>query len=609
MIKRVSDSYKHNLFHLIVGPLLKMIEAVFDLLIPLFMKAVIDLQKYGDPSFIPNVASRNLGTFLRGLFTFSSTNQPLNDALNGLVIILIMGIVGFLCTMVTQYIAARTALKIGTEVRTSLYKKSLQLSKGEKEKIGNSKLLTILNSDTYQVQQGILIFIRLIVRAPFIIIGALAISFLLDWRIGIIFASIVPLVLIIIFAIMAKSSKGYVAIQGELDDISNKSSDTINGIKVIKALNREEYEQNEFLEKTNSYHKKAVKVNVVNSLINPLTFAIIATATILVVLIGGNSILGVSSNEGILLATTIMAEVSYLAQISFTLMQLSNVILILTKAKVSRKRCDEVLAIKPAIHNVDNPITKLIDNNDEIISFSKVTFAFEEGGNNALEDISFSLKKGESLGIIGGTGSGKSTIIYLIERFMDRSSGTLLYKGSDIKEYNLTSLRQEIALVNQKSSLFKGTIKSNMLIANPNASDEDIIKALEDAEAYEFVSKYDDTINHEVTEEGKNFSGGQRQRLCIARALVKKPEIIILDDSTSALDLLTDKRVRSNIEKNYKGITKIIVSQRVSTVSNSNQILVLDGGHLLDKGTHDELLKKSQVYKETYESQIRKENE
>jgi ATP-binding cassette subfamily B protein len=586
-----------------------MIEAVFDLLIPLFMKAVIDLQKYGDPSFIPNVASRNLGTFLRGLFTFSSTNQPLNDALNGLVIILIMGIIGFLCTMVTQYIAARTALKIGTEVRTSLYKKSLQLSKSEKEKIGNSKLLTILNSDTYQVQQGILIFIRLIVRAPFIIIGALAISFLLDWRIGVIFASIVPLVLIIIFAIMAKSSKGYVAIQGELDDISNKSSDTINGIKVIKALNREEYEQNEFSEKTNSYHKKAVKVNVINSLINPLTFAIIATATILVVLIGGNSILGVSSNEGILLATTIMAEVSYLAQISFTLMQLSNVILILTKAKVSRKRCDEVLAIKPAIHNVDNPITKLIDNNDEIISFNKVTFAYEEGGNNALEDISFTLKKGESLGIIGGTGSGKSTIISLIERFMDRSSGTLLYKGSDIKEYNLTSLRQEIALVNQKSSLFKGTIKSNMLIANPNASDEDIIKALEDAEAYEFVSKYDDTINHEVTEEGKNFSGGQRQRLCIARALVKKPEIIILDDSTSALDLLTDKRVRSNIEKNYKGITKIIVSQRVSTVSNSNQILVLDGGHLLDKGTHDELLKKSQVYKETYESQIRKENE
>lgn len=609
MIKRVSDSYKHNLFNLIVGPLLKMIEAVFDLLIPLFMKAVIDLQKYGDPSFIPNLASRTLGTFLRGMFTFSNTNQPLNDALNGLVIILIMGIVGFLCTMVTQYIAARTALKIGTEVRTSLYKKSLQLSKSEKEKIGNSKLLTILNSDTYQVQQGILIFIRLIVRAPFIIIGALAVSFLLDWRIGIIFASIVPLVLIIIFAVMAKSSKGYVAIQGQLDDISNKSSDTINGIKVIKALNREEYEQAQFSEKTNSYHKKAVKVNVVNSLINPLTFAIIATATILVVLIGGNSILGTTSNEGILLATTIMAEVSYLAQISFTLMQLSNVILILTKAKVSRKRCDEVLAIEPSIHNSDNPVTKVIDDNDEIISFKDVTFAFEEGGNNALENISFTLKKGQSLGIIGGTGSGKSTIISLIERFMDRSSGSISYKGEDIKEYNLTSLRQEIALVNQKSSLFKGTIKSNMLIANPLASDEDITNALIDAEAYEFVSKNDDNINHIVDEEGKNFSGGQRQRLCIARALVKKPEIIILDDSTSALDLLTDKRVRTNIEKNYKGITKIIVSQRVSTVSSCDQILVLDGGRLLDKGTHEELLKKSQVYKETYESQIRKENE
>lgn len=609
MIKRVSDSYKHNLFHLIVGPLLKMIEAIFDLLIPLFMKAVIDLQKYGDPDFIPNKASQTLGKFLRGLFTFSTTNQPLNDALNGLVVILVMGIIGFAATMVTQYVAAKTALKVGSEVRSSIYQKSLQLSKSEKEKIGSSKLLTILNSDTYQVQQGILIFIRLIVRAPFIVIGALIVSFLLDYRIGIVFAIIVPLILLIVFLVMRQSSKGYVQIQSQLDDISNKSSDTISGIKVIKSLNREEYEQNEFSKKTSSYHKKAVGVNRINSLINPLTFAIIASATIMVVFIGGNSILQSTSNEGVLLATTIMAEVSYLAQISFTLMQLTNVVLILTKAKVSRKRCDEVLAIVPSIQNSDEAITKVVDDGDNIISFDKVSFAFEEGGNYALKDISFSLKKGQSLGIIGGTGSGKSTIISLIERFADRSEGTITYKGEDIKNYNLNSLRKEIALVNQKSSLFKGTIKSNMLIANPDASDEDIVNALVDAQAYEFVSKYDDTINHQVEEEGKNFSGGQKQRLCIARALVKKPEIIILDDSTSALDLLTDKKVRNNIESNYKGITKIIVSQRVSTVSNCDQIIVLDGGHLLDIGTHEQLLKTSQVYKETYESQVRKEGE
>ena len=609
MIKRVSEAYKHNLFHLIVGPLLKMIEAVFDLLIPLFMKAVIDLQKYGDPEYIPNKASQTLGKFLRELFTFSATNQPLNDALNGLVVILVMSVIGFAATMVTQYVAAKTALKVGSEVRSSIYQKSLQLSKSEKEKIGTSKLLTILNSDTYQVQQGILIFIRLIVRAPFIVIGALIVSFLLDYRIGIVFAIIVPLILLIVFLVMRQSSKGYVQIQSQLDDISNKSSDTISGIKVIKSLNREGYEQTEFSKKTSSYHKKAVRVNKINSLINPLTFAIIASATIMVVFIGGNSILQSTSNEGVLLATTIMAEVSYLAQISFTLMQLTNVVLILTKAKVSRKRCDEVLAIIPSIQSSDESITKVVDDGDSIISFDNVSFAFEEGGNFALKDISFSLNKGQSLGIIGGTGSGKSTIISLIERFVDRSEGSITYKGEDIKNYNLNSLRKEIALVNQKSSLFKGTIKSNMLIANPDASDEDIINALVDAQAYEFVSKYDDTISHPVEEEGKNFSGGQKQRLCIARALVKKPEIIILDDSTSALDLLTDKKVRNNIESNYKGITKIIVSQRVSTVSNCDQIIVLDGGHLLDIGTHEQLLKTSQVYKETYESQVRKEGE
>ena len=606
MIRKVSDSYKKHLPSIIIGPFLKIIEAIFDLLIPLIMKAVIDLAKFFEPELIPNKISKSLATLLRAMFIFSKDNMPLNDSLNALILILALGIVGFLITMGSQYLAARSATLVGYEIRESLYKKSLELSKSEKEKFGTSKLLTVLNSDVYQVQQGTLIWVRLIVRAPFIIIGALVISFLLDYRIGLVFVAIIPLILLVILLVMRKSSKQYVKIQSKLDDISIKTSDTINGIKVIKSLNKEEYENTSFNEKTSSYHKHAVRVNKINSLINPLTFAIISAATIIIVFIGGQSIINSTSGDGILLATTIIAETSYLAQILFTLIQLANVILILTKTSVSIKRCDELLSINPSIHNVDNPVTSNINSGEEIISFKDVYFGYEENGNYALSEINFSMKKGQTIGLIGGTGSGKSTFINLVERFSNVSKGEIIYKGSNIKQYDLTALRNEIALVSQKATLFKGTIKSNMLMANPNASNEEIINALKKAEAYEFVSKYDDSINHEVVEEGKNFSGGQRQRLCIARALLKNPEIIILDDATSALDYLTDKRVRSNISS-IDGISKIIVSQRVATISSADQILVFDGGHIIGMGTHEELLKTCKVYLETYESQTKKE--
>lgn len=606
MNKKVSDSYKRHWLSMVIGPSLKLIEAVFDLLIPLFMKAVIDLAKFIEPSAIPNKISRSLAYFLRMMFLFSSNNQPLSDSLNALILILAMGFVGFGLTMISQYLAARSAISVGYEVRDSLYQKTLQLSKKEREKIGNNKLLTILNSDVYQVQQGVLIFVRLIVRAPFIIIGALTISFLLEWRIGIVFASIVPLILIVIFVLMRKSSKEYVTIQSKLDDISVKTSDTISGIKVIKALNKQEYENESFKKKTDSYHRHAVKVNKINSLINPLTFAIISAATILVVFIGGKSIIASSSSDGLLLATTIIAETSYLAQILFTLIQLANVVLILTKAKVSRKRCDEILSIKPSIHNSKDAVAMLTADGTSLIKFEDVSFGYEEGGNNALSNISFEMKKGESLGLIGGTGSGKSTLISLIERFLDVTKGEIKYKDVNIKDYDLGSLRSEIALVPQKSTLFKGTIRSNMLMAKSDATDKDIVAALKMAEAYEFVSKYDDFLEHEVVEEGKNFSGGQRQRLCIVRAILKNPEIIILDDSTSALDYLTDRKVRDNISS-IKGISKIIVSQRVSTVSSCDQILVFENGELVAKGNHEYLLKHSPIYLETFESQSKKE--
>lgn len=609
MIKKTFDSYKNNILAFVIGPMLKMVEAVFDLLIPLFMKSIIDLSKYGEANAIPNPLSAELAKFIRSFGTWVYANQSLNDAIIGFVIIISMGIIGFLITMITQYIAASTAMKVGTEVRENLYNKILSFSKKEREKIGSNKLLTILNADTYQVQQGVLIFIRLIVRAPFIILGALAISLILNWQIGLIFLLIIPVILFIVFFIMSKSSKEYLGIQNQLDNLSNNTSDVVEGAKVIRAFNKQEFENSKYKTQTEKYKKAAIHVNKLNSLINPLTFAIISIATILVVLIGGKPIVNDASNVSVEFASTIITEVAYLAQIFVTLVQLTNVVLVLTKANVSRKRVDEILSTEPNIKDIDNPITKTIKDGEELLSFNNVSLCYENDGNNAISNINFSLLKGQSLGIIGGTGSGKSTIINLIERFVDPSSGYINYKGKNLKTYSLSSLRKEIGYVPQKSTLFKGTIRSNILMGDSFKNDDDIVNALKNAMAYDFVFKYADNIEHEVEEEGKNFSGGQRQRLCIARALIKQPELLILDDSTSALDLLTDKQVRENISANFKGITKVIVSQRVSTIMNSDLIIVLEGGKLAGVGKHDDLLENCHIYKETYESQIKKEAE
>lgn len=616
MLTKTSDAYKKHILALILGPTLKMIEAIFDLLIPLFMKSIIDLSKNVSSSLDPltgmNTINKSISKFILLCGTWIDGNESLNFAIIGGTMILIMGVLGFLTTMVTQYVAAKTAVAVGTDVRDSLYQKILSLSKKDREKLGNNRLLTILNADSYQVQQGVLIFIRLIVRAPFIILGALVISIILDWQIGLVFVAIIPLILFVIFYIMGKSSKEYLKIQEKLDGLSNKSSDTLDGAKVIRAFNSEGMEDKDFSAKAEDYRLSATHVQKLNALINPLTFAIIALATSMVVVLGGLPIISNNATDPILASqtsSTIITEVAYLAQIFTTLVQLTNVVMILTKAKVSSKRINSVLGITPSIQNNEHPLTKEIKEGDEILSFDDVSLGYKDEGNLALQNIDFTLKKGQSLGIIGGTGSGKSTLINLMERFLDATKGKVSYKGEDIKNYSLSKLREEIALVHQKSVLFKGTIRSNMKMANEDCTDEEITDSLKNAMAYEFVSKYKEYIDYEVEEGGKNFSGGQRQRLCIARALVKHPEVIILDDSTSALDLLTDKTVRENIHNHYQGITKVIVSQRVSTVSDCDLILVLEGGKLIGKGTHDELMNTCDIYRETYESQTRKEND
>ena len=591
MIKRVSESYKHNFAIIAFGPFLKIIEAIFDLLIPLIMKAVIDLNNGKDP--------KGLSAFVR---TFNPGATPLGDALAGGIIILIMGIVGYVITMISQYLAAKASVNVGTEVRGSLYRKVLTLSKDEREQIGNARILTLINSDTYQLQHGVLLFVRLVVRAPFILIGSLVISFTLDWRIGLAFTAIVPLIALVYFIVFKKSSKQYVDIQSSLDDLSNSTSEVSDGARVIRASNQQEQENIKFEKKTSSYEQKSIKVNRLNALVNPLTFAITSLVLIAIILVMQNSLF---SADNIEIVSTIIAEMAYLSQIFFVVVQLSQVVVEIVKASVSRKRIDQLLSVTPKIVNSDNPKTNSVALGDKLIKFENVSFSFNNDENYFLNDLSFEIRKGETLGIIGGTGSGKSTIINLIERFYDTSKGQILYKGIPLKEYDLNALRNDIGLVNQKSSLFNGTIKDNYLMSNKNASDEDIITALKQAEAYEFVSKLDDGINHQVKEGGTNFSGGQRQRLCIGRALVKKPEILILDDSTSALDLLTDKRIRTTINE-IKDMTKVIVSQRVSTIQNADFIIVLEGGRVVGQGKHNDLLKECPIYQEIYETQIKK---
>ncbi|MBR5997067.1 MAG: ABC transporter ATP-binding protein, partial [Bacilli bacterium] len=475
MIKKVSESYKHNILSIGLGPFIKAIEAFFDLLIPLFMKAIIDLNQYGNPDNIPNKISSSIASLIR---VFNTSNNSISDALVGGFIILAMGIVGYVLTMISQYIAAVASVSVGTEVRESLYQKMLKLSKKEREQVSNAKLLTVINSDTYQLQHGVLLFVRLVVRAPFILIGSLVMSFILDWRVGLAFTAIVPLLFLVNYLVLRKSSKGYVEIQNDLDDLNNKTSETTDGARVVRASNQQNRENNEFAIKTNAYQDKAIRVNRINSLINPLTFAITSIVLIVIILLLQNSLFSADNTQ---IASTIIAEMAYLSQIFFVVVQFSMVIIEIVKASVSRKRIDSVLSINPSIVNENK--SYVIDNKAPLIRFDHVSFSYTDDTDYFLNDLDFQIRKGETFGIIGGTGSGKSTVVNLIERFYDASKGDVLYKGVSLKDYNLNELRNDIGLVNQKSSLFKGTIKSNFLMSNPNATDEDIINALKQAQA------------------------------------------------------------------------------------------------------------------------------
>ena len=575
-MEKTWDSIKKYKKEFILGPIFKIVEVVFELMIPFLMKYMINT---GIPSF--------------------QNNEGVGKILYPGLIIIAFCIFGFLSTLVCQYFASVASQGFGTDLRNRIFLKVNSLSLKDIDNFGRGNLINLITNDTTRVQTGIAMLIRLAIRAPVLVIGSLVCSFIIDYRVGLMFLILIPIISLILAIILTKNSKNYLRVQQRLDDISNYSNDSLKGSRVIRAFNKENTIINQYKNKTEKYFNETKKANLVAALINPLTFLVVNIGIMLVIYFGGNLTINNELTNG-----DLVALISYLNQILMALIVVSNLVIIFTKAFSSQKRIDQLLQSETSIVNYSKYKDISLNYGDEFINFENVSFKYEDDGNEVISNINFKINKGEKIGIIGGTGSGKTTLIKLIERFYDVTSGELLYKGHDIKDYDLDKLHQEISLVNQRSVLFNGTIKSNILIGKKDATDEEIINALKNSEAYKFVKEYSDFIDHEVYENGKNFSGGQKQRLSLARALIKDSELLILDDSTSALDYLTDKNVRENINK-MKDLTVIFISQRTSSIQHCDKIIVVDNGKIDAIGTHEELLNTSLIYKEIYDSQVK----
>lgn len=579
-MEKAFDSTKNYKKYLILGPMFKVIEVIFELLTPFLMKYIVD-------------------TGLNYAINYGNYNHII---IPGCIMIL-FALLGYGSTCVCQYFASIASQGSGTDLRNRVYRKIMSLSTVDLEKLDKGNLMNNLTNDVNRFQLVIALLIRLVIRAPILVIGSLICAFIIDWKIALIFLAIVPMVIGIYFIVLKVSSKQYLKVQKENDKIVTKANDSINGIRVIKAFNNEDKEIEEYKVLTNNYYKESKKAIFVNELINPLAMLVVNVAIIGVILLSSYLITNtVDPNNFPLLKGDVVALISYLNQILLALIVVCNLIVNLTKGFASISRIDDLLNYEITVKNEGTIKDIKINDGDSLVLLKDVGVSYNNK-NYVISNVNFEIKKGSTVGIIGGTGAGKTTIIKLIERFLDANKGQVIYKGNNIKEYDLTALRSEISLVDQKASLLNGTIKSNILMGKEDATDEEIIEALKKAKAYEFVSKYDDTINHPVKENGRNFSGGQRQRLSIARSLIKNSELLILDDSTSALDYLTDKEVRKNIKDMH--ITTLIISQRVSSLSGCDDIYVMDHGQIVDHGTNEYLMENCTIYKEIYESQVR----
>ena len=559
--------------YVIIGQTSKLIEAIFEVIVPLIMAAIVD-----------NGIKGNMG---KGYIY----------KMGGVLVLL--GVLGLCFALICQYLASKASQSVGTVMRNDMFRHINSLSHAELDRLGTPSLITRLTNDINQVQQAVAMFIRLVVRAPFIVIGSAIMAMSIDLKLSVIFVIIIPLVVLVLYIIMSRSIKYYKVIQKKLDRISLVTREGLSGVRVIRAFSRQDTEQKRFDEANDDYLEISLRVGRLSALLNPLTYVILNLAIAAIVWFGG-----VRVNIGQLTQGEVIAFVNYMTQISLALVVVANLVVLFTKAAASSARINEVLEIEPSIKNgtEQNGV-----GSENAVEFSHVFFSYNNSGEYALEDIDFTAKKGQTIGVIGGTGSGKSTLASLIPRFYDISKGELKIDGTNAADYDTTALRQRIGVVPQKAVLFSGTIAENMRWGKRDATDEEIWKALETAQAKEFVDKMPEGLNTHIAQGGKNLSGGQKQRLTIARALVSQPDILILDDSASALDFATDAALRKAIAQNTTGMTTFIISQRANSIMQADRIIVLDDGKQVGLGTHKELLENCDVYREICYSQLSKE--
>lgn len=554
---------------LIIGPAAKLTEAVFELIVPLIMADIIDVGING------------------------GAGKPYIYRMGGIMIL--MGALGLCCALVCQYLASRASQGVGTVIRNDLFRHIGSLSHAELDRFGTPSLITRVTNDVNQVQSAVAMLIRLVVRAPFLVIGAAVMAMAIDLKLSLVFLAVMPLVAAVLYFIMFRSVPLYRVIQKKLDKISLITRESLSGARVIRAFSGEAAEEKRFREANDDFADTSMRVGRLSALLNPLTYAIMNLAIAAIVWFGGFRV-----DSGALTQGQVIAFVNYMTQISLALVVVANLVVLFTKAAASSARINEVFETEPSVTDGSGAA---VSAKAPVIEFKDVSFSYSEGGDNALENISFTVSRGETVGIIGGTGSGKSTLVSLIPRFYDAEKGSVLINGADVKSYGLKELRQRIGFVPQKAMLFSGTIAENLRWGNENASDGQIQKAAETAQAKEFIDKLPEGLDTYINQGGRNLSGGQKQRLTIARALMGSPEILILDDSASALDFATDAALRKAIARDTQNMTVLIVSQRATSIRHADKIIVLDDGEAAGIGTHTELLESCPVYREIVMSQ------
>lgn len=554
----------------VIAPLFKMLEASFELLVPIVMANIIDVGiQNGDKSYIWRMCALMIG----------------------------LGVLGLVCSLTAQYFAAKAAMGFGTALRKALFGHINSLSYNELDQIGTPTLITRMTSDINQAQTGVNMMLRLFLRSPFIVIGAVMMAFTISAKLTIIFLIAVPLIGLAIYLIMRITVPIYKKVQSILDQIVLHTRENYVGARVVRAFSREKDETEQFNEISGGLKDTQLYAGKISALMNPVTYVMVNIAILCILWFGGWQVQIGSVSQG-----EIVALVNYMNQILLALVALANLIVAVTRALACAIRINEVFQVNSSMEEGTKEGTK--ESGKPRVAFDHVTFTYGGAQEASLTDISFSAMPGETIGIIGGTGSGKSTLVNLIPRFYDATEGSVTVDGQDVKIYTFQHLREKIGVVPQKAVLFLGTIRSNLQWRRKDAKESELWKALQIAQAEEVVKKKQKGLDEKVETGGRNFSGGQRQRLTIARALVGEPDILILDDSASALDFATDAALRRSIKENTKKATVFLVSQRAATVKNADQILVLDDGKLVGKGTHEELLKNCNVYKEICMSQF-----